>query len=104
MPKCIEVLFDDPSIGQIFKTPSSSSVSIEPIFVQRRNGNTNKKNSVSSFTLFCTTGHKVQGLTVEKAVIDIGDDIFTSGQAYVALSRVKSCEGVALQEFNPSKI
>lgn len=40
------------------------------------------------------TIHKSQGLTFEKVVIDFGDGTFASGQAYVALSRVKSFEGL----------
>ena len=41
------------------------------------------------------TIHKSQGLTFEKAIIDI-DETFASGQSYVALSRLKSLEGLIL--------
>ncbi len=41
------------------------------------------------------TIHKSQGLTFEKAIIDI-EDAFTHGQVYVALSRCKSLEGIVL--------
>ncbi len=41
------------------------------------------------------TIHKSQGLTFQKAVIDIGE-AFVSGQAYVALSRLVSLEGLTL--------
>lgn len=46
------------------------------------------------------TIHKAQGLTLDKAIIDIGDDIFEAGQMYVALSRLKSLDGLYLKEFN----
>ena len=46
------------------------------------------------------TIHKAQGLTLDKAIIDIGKDLFEAGQMYVALSRIKSLEGVYLKEFN----
>lgn len=46
------------------------------------------------------TIHKAQGLTLDKAIIDIGSDIFEAGQMYVALSRIKSLQGVFLKEFN----
>lgn len=41
------------------------------------------------------TVHKSQGLTFEKAVIDVAD-VFQPGQAYVALSRLRSIEGLVL--------
>ena len=41
------------------------------------------------------TIHKSQGLTFEKAIID-AEDAFTHGQVYVALSRLKSFDGLVL--------
>lgn len=46
------------------------------------------------------TIHKAQGLTLDKAIVDIGKDLFEAGQMYVALSRIKNLEGVYLKEFN----
>lgn len=43
------------------------------------------------------TIHKSQGLTFEKAIIDV-DAAFAFGQAYVALSRCRSLEGMVLKE------
>jgi hypothetical protein len=42
------------------------------------------------------TIHKAQGLTLENVRIDLGAGAFASGQAYVALSRVKSLAGLSL--------
>ena len=50
------------------------------------------------------TIHKMQGATLESAVMDLGSNIFENGQLYVALSRVKSLEGLYLTEFNPRVI
>jgi len=44
------------------------------------------------------TIHKSQGLTFDRVVIDFGDGTFASGQAYVALSRVKTFEGLFLKK------
>ncbi len=42
------------------------------------------------------TIHKSQGLTFHRATIDFGGGTFTGGQAYVALSRCTSLEGLTL--------
>jgi ATP-dependent exoDNAse (exonuclease V) alpha subunit len=42
------------------------------------------------------TIHKAQGLTLENVRVDLGDGAFASGQAYVALSRVRSLKGLSL--------
>lgn len=50
------------------------------------------------------TIHKSQGGTLGSALIDAGAEIFDYGQTYVALSRVKSLEGLHLASFDPTKI
>jgi len=50
------------------------------------------------------TIHKSQGITLEYGEIDAGSGIFEMGQTYVALSRMKSLEGLYLSEFNAEKI
>lgn len=49
----------------------------------------------------CTI-HKAQGATLDSALIDIGSNTFECGQAYVALSRVKSLEALYVYDFTPS--
>lgn len=49
------------------------------------------------------TVHKSQGMTLDKAEIDLSRS-FASGQGYVALSRLKSLEGLHLKGFNPQAL
>ncbi|OGJ22063.1 AAA family ATPase [Candidatus Pacearchaeota archaeon RBG_13_36_9] len=44
------------------------------------------------------TIHKGQGKTFDKIIIDIGSGTFTHGQAYVALSRCRSLQGIVLKK------
>lgn len=49
------------------------------------------------------TAHKLQGLTVDKAVVNL-DRTFSPGQSYVALSRVRSKEGLFIESNHPELI
>jgi len=50
------------------------------------------------------TIHKIQGATLDIADMDIGKSVFEYGQSYVALSRVKTLDGLYLSDFDPAKI
>ena len=47
--------------------------------------------------------HKAQGQTLERVKVDLGK-VFEKGQAYVALSRATTQEGLQISNFNPSKV
>lgn len=66
---------------------------------------------IGTFTQFpvrlawALTIHKSQGLTFNNVVIDIGRGAFSGGQTYVALSRCRSLEGIALRStINPRDV
>ena len=63
--------------------------------------------AVSQFPLclaWALTIHKIQGSSLTHAQIDIGNSIFEYGQTYVALSRIKTMDGLYLMNFQPKRI
>lgn len=52
---------------------------------------------------YSLTAHKLQGITLEKAVLDISES-FADGQVYTAISRVKTLDGLFIKSINFSKI
>jgi len=46
---------------------------------------------------WAVTIHKSQGLTLDRAVVNLGNRAFAHGQTYVALSRIRSIEGMYLK-------
>ncbi len=53
---------------------------------------------------YASTVHKMQGLTIDCGIVNCGDSIFSPGQAYVALSRVRSLDGLFLESLKPERI
>jgi ATP-dependent DNA helicase PIF1 len=53
---------------------------------------------------FANTIHKLQGSTLDMCIMDLGNSIFAEGQIYVALSRVRSLDGLYLLAFHSQKI
>ena len=44
--------------------------------------------------------HKCQGLSSDCAIVDLSDEVFSAGMAYIALSSVRSLSGLYLAAFN----
>lgn len=109
LPKTIYVNFDDERIGSKLRAKFPCTVSglqkATPIG-RDEDKVTNRGGVRRQFPLrlaWACTIHKVQGLTLDKAVVSF-KKIFSAGQAYVALSRVTSIENLIIQNFKATAI
>lgn len=53
---------------------------------------------------WATTIHKSQGASLDYVACDLGTTVFAPGQAYVALSRARTLQGLFLSAFTPRSI
>ncbi|CAK1580723.1 unnamed protein product [Parnassius mnemosyne] len=106
LPEAVYVKFDDETIGRRLKD-SNGCVPIPPsstTFQAVRGYGDVERRMLPLILSWAVTVHKLQGTTLERAVIDLGKKNFAKGQIYVALSRVKSLEGIALSDLDANKL
>jgi hypothetical protein len=99
----VEVIFDSCNVGKTQGKPSPKGIVVP---IKRLEEDIHEKNRKSfirhQFPLklsWACTAHKVQGMTAKKVVVNL-DRIFSPGQAYVAISRVTSKDGLFIETNN----
>lgn len=63
-----------------------------------------KRSQIPLILAYAISIHRIQGATLDSALIDIGAGIFELGQAYVALSRVKSLDSLYIYSIHPRAV
>lgn len=107
LPDAVYVKFDDDSIELRLKDnrlhTHTSYLSTTTFQALRGYGDVERR-MLPLILSWSVTVHKLQGTTLERAVIDLGKKNFPKGQIYVALSRVKSLEGMVFVRFGLQQI
>lgn len=96
--------FDDVDGTPIVKFSNRQVRTIRLNYYQNHEFPTHVIKQIPLCLAWALTIHKTQGATLEQIEVDIGSSVFEYGQTYVALSRVKTMEGLYLTNFDPKKI
>ena len=106
VPSSIYVLFDDPNVGRMLQ--DSAHHNAIPIQMCDQEyfykGRCIIRRQFPLNLAWFVTIHKAEGCTRDEVYCDIGSDIFENGMSYVALSRVRTLQGLHLYAFNPDKV
>jgi len=101
-PLAVLVAFDHYDASGPHLTISDDGRPVVPIFPLKRDfyrGATTLSRTQFPLTVaFAVTIHKAQGMTVDRAVLDLSRPDFALGMSYVAVSRVRSLDGVLFEE------
>ena len=107
LPAAVLVKFHDPRVGHIHSIPvpgcDCEAVEIRPISAKffAQQGVTLQRTQLPLVPCWAATIHKVQSLSLDSAVIDLGPSMFEDG---MALSQVRTLDGVALLDLVARKI
>ena len=99
-PSGISVLLDNCTVGRMTRNSTEHAPTVlrqVTSTFKSRNGKLRLERHQYPIVLaWAVTIHKVQGLSLDRAVMDLGKNVFAHGMAYVALSRVMSLEGACV--------
>lgn len=90
-----------PPFPVVYFKSSNSSVDICPHSWESEDIEGVHRQQIPLIPAYAVTVHRSQGSTLDSALIDIGPSTFEVGQAYVALSRVKSLDSLYIYDIDP---
>jgi ATP-dependent DNA helicase PIF1 len=90
-----------PAFPIVYFKSSNSSVSVVPHSWESEDIEGVHRQQIPLIPAYSITIHRAQGATLDSALIDIGPSTFEVGQAYVALSRVKSLDSLYIYDIDP---
>uniref|UniRef100_A0A1X7V8L8 ATP-dependent DNA helicase n=1 Tax=Amphimedon queenslandica TaxID=400682 RepID=A0A1X7V8L8_AMPQE len=103
LPQKVYVKFHDTRVGLVSRVTindlsEQEPLPIEPVMAKfyGKQGVTLQCTQLPLLPCWAAFIHKVQGLSLDAAVIDLCPKMFEDGMVYVALSRVRTLQGVAL--------
>ena len=106
IPARIFIIFDDPSVGAVLQQPlHHNAIAIEPCDQEYfYKGRCVIRRQFPLNLAWAVTIHRSQGASLDKVYCDLGAGIFEHGMAYVAMSRVRTLQGLHLYKFCPAKV
>lgn len=91
-----------PPVPLVLFKDSAAPIPIPPCAWESEDIEGVKRLQIPLILAWAVTTHKCQGSTLDCALIDLGPSTFEVGQAYVALSRVKSLDSLYIYDLDPN--
>jgi hypothetical protein len=106
VPLKVYIQFDDIRIGSsLQQSACNNAIPIEPINQEfYYKGRCIIRRQFPVILAWAVTIHKSQGASLDAVYCSLGSDIFEHGMSYVALSRVRTLEGLHIYAFAPTKV
>ena len=106
LPSVIFIKFDNyegPTISTLDGIKVVPIVPIQRVWKSKK-GQICSRLQFPIYLAWALTTHKSQGLTLEKAIVDLGKKEFAAGLSFVAISRVHSLKDLLLRPFSYERL